>query len=95
MKETKIHTYSYIFIDVKQKIEFLVPQDEKFAEYEGKAWLRFLTNSSNFVSVDLAGGNGYLPIFNHAQPTPASRATNASTPPTSGNFPGQGVRLGS
>jgi hypothetical protein len=71
-----------------------VPQDEKFTQYEGKAWLRFLTNSTNFVSVDSAGAGGYLPIFNHAQPASVSTASNAPTS-TGGNFPGQGIRLGS
>jgi hypothetical protein len=60
-------------------------------QYEGKGWLRFLTRSSNFVSVDSSGV--YLPIFsapsgNTVMPSPGlSSAT--------GNFPGAGVRLGS
>lgn len=86
-----IHTLT-IILDVKEKLQFLIPSDEKFVEYEAKSWLRLLTASSNFVSMD-AAGNSYLPIFN-----PTSSHNEAPAPPSApspGNFPGQGIRLGS
>ncbi|KAI8046935.1 uncharacterized protein B0P05DRAFT_520415 [Gilbertella persicaria] len=59
--------------------------DEKLVELEGKPILRFLTQTTNFVSVDSAG-HAYLPIFNSTQEEPVS-TPNAP-------FQGQGHRLG-
>ncbi|KAI7901685.1 uncharacterized protein BX663DRAFT_487396 [Cokeromyces recurvatus] len=83
---------------VKGKFEFLMPSNEKFIEYEEKTWLRFLTNASNYVSINSAGSGGYLPLFMPATPT-TNTAThpNPSTANSSANtdrFPGQGIRLG-
>ncbi|KAI9486712.1 MAG: hypothetical protein EXX96DRAFT_550264 [Benjaminiella poitrasii] len=85
---------------VKDKLGFLIPSDEKFSEYEGKAWLRFLTSASNYVSIDTAGISGYLPLFMPSQnaATTSSTTTYSNSTTTSNNaerFPGQGVRLGS
>lgn len=92
---------NHINVDAKGNLRFLVPSEEKFIEFESKAWLRFLTRSSNFVSIDSAG-NSYLPIFMPASnsasantiSTPIPSSTNNNTS-NNNHFPGQGIRLGS
>ncbi|KAI8987634.1 hypothetical protein BDF20DRAFT_904646 [Mycotypha africana] len=86
------------FLYAKKRLSFLIPSDEKFLEYEGKTWLRTLTNSPNYVSIDSAG-EGYLPIFIPTAYPPNSSTTshNSNNSPRTPNssFPGQGYRLDS
>lgn len=90
-----------IVLSVKPIPIFFLDFDEKFSKYftlseetvnklEEKDWLKWLTKSSNFVSIDSSGI--YLPINN--APSVNQHAIIPNTNAGS-NFPGTGVRLGS
>lgn len=67
--------------------------DETISHYEEKAWLRFITQSPNFVSASSRGV--YLPIFSNPSRFNSSTAAEPAASSSSPSFPGTGVRLGS
>ncbi|KAI9360236.1 hypothetical protein BD770DRAFT_319037 [Pilaira anomala] len=86
----------FVYIDDKFS-KYFTPSEETITAFEEKSWLKWLTSSPNFVSVDSSGV--YLPIMN--PPSSSSNhlftTTTATTtsPATTTHFPGTGVRLGS
>ncbi|KAI8091503.1 hypothetical protein BDF21DRAFT_409558 [Thamnidium elegans] len=78
----------FVYIDEKFSKYFTL-SEETVNKLEEKDWLKWLTKSSNFVSIDSSGI--YLPINN-----PPSDNHHTITPNNNaGSFPGTGVRLGS